>query len=525
MNPNRVNPESTVDVSGHVLARNTLINMAGQIVPLLVAIASLPYVIHHLGPDRFGLLSLAWMVVGYFALFNLGIGPATTKFVAELLGKGEIEKLPELAWTAFLTQTCFGLVAGLLLAIASPMLVARVLKIPIDLHGQAQLIFLIMSATLPIDFASGSMGGVLGASQRFDLVNAVSVPSGVLNYLLPILALALGYGLPAIVFFLALTRLAGLLIQVVLCVRLYPSLRTRVCFNRKLVRSLLGFGGWVTVSSIAIPIFVYSERFIIGSVNSVAALTYYTAPFMVASKTTVLAGSIAAAFFPYASYFGLREASRVSDASLKSCKYLLLILTPVLVIFLLFSHRILALWLGSAFADRSAVTLQVLIAGFFLNSFAMIPYTSVQALGRPDLKAKLDVAGVPFYLLTCWLLVAHFGIVGAAWAKLIITVIDTVALFLMAHRIGGLLVDGLAFRQTMRATALAGALVISAFAVQFLHFSLPFRILATGFLLFTYAAFHARVAMEHGEFRSALGVLQRWGNPMAAGAGAAGSDE
>ncbi len=105
-------------VGARVLARNTLLNLIGRVVPLLVGVVAMPYVIRHLGPDRFGLLSLAWMVVGYFAIFNLGIGPATTKFVAEFLGRGETEKLPQLVGTAVISQTCLGLCAGVLLAMA-----------------------------------------------------------------------------------------------------------------------------------------------------------------------------------------------------------------------------------------------------------------------------------------------------------------------------------------------------------------------------------------------------------------------
>jgi hypothetical protein len=36
-------------------------------------------------------LSLAWVVLGYFAIVDLELGRATTKFVAEALGKSEEE--------------------------------------------------------------------------------------------------------------------------------------------------------------------------------------------------------------------------------------------------------------------------------------------------------------------------------------------------------------------------------------------------------------------------------------------------
>ena len=170
----------------------------------------MPYVVRHLGPDRFGLLSVAWIVVGYFALFDLGIGPATTKFVAELLGKGEIEKLPAVVWTALVTQTGFGLLAGILLAAASPVFVNRLLKIPAGLRPDAHWVFLILAVSFPINFAGGSLRGVLSASQRFDLLNAIGIPSSALGYLIPALALALGFDLPAIVLFLVISRVVGL---------------------------------------------------------------------------------------------------------------------------------------------------------------------------------------------------------------------------------------------------------------------------------------------------------------------------
>lgn len=172
MKPSESRPRTAdakaLQLDGRILAQNTVLNFSGRIVPLLVALVTVPYVVRHLGPDRFGLLTLAWVVVGYFALFDLGIGPATSKFVAELLGKDEIEKLPELIWTALISQTCFGLVAGVILASTSPLLVYQLLKIPSALHVQAHLIFLIIAVALPIDFSSESLRGCWG--HRNDLI-------------------------------------------------------------------------------------------------------------------------------------------------------------------------------------------------------------------------------------------------------------------------------------------------------------------------------------------------------------------
>jgi len=57
---------------GSRLSRNTVLNLVGQCAPLLVAIFAIPLLIRGLGTDRFGVLTLAWVVIGYFSLFDLG---------------------------------------------------------------------------------------------------------------------------------------------------------------------------------------------------------------------------------------------------------------------------------------------------------------------------------------------------------------------------------------------------------------------------------------------------------------------
>ncbi|HET7215989.1 MAG TPA: flippase [Terriglobia bacterium] len=412
-------PSSAVPfrVGGRTLARNTALNLIGRVVPLLVGIVTLPYVIRHLGADRFGLLSLAWMVVGYFALFDLGIGPATTKFVAELLGRGEIEKLPGIVWTALLTQTCMGLAAGVLLALVSPLLVNRLLRIPAELHPQARLIFLIMAAALPVDFASGSLRGVLAASQRFDLLNVLGIPSSALTYLLPVTALALGFGLPAIVLFLVVARLAAIAVLVVFCLRLYPVLRARVRFQRNMVGELLGYGGWVTVSGAVNPILTYFDRFLIGAVLSVAAVGFYTPPYMISTKLNILPQSLTSTLFPaFSASAGRGDHEWIRNALLRSLKFVLLTVGPAALVLAFFARPLLAFWVGAKFAAEGALVLQILAFGVLANSLAFVPYNLVQGIGRPDLTAKFHLAELPLHIALAWFLVTRFGLPGAALA-------------------------------------------------------------------------------------------------------------
>src|SRR5450759_4049184 len=95
-----VKSEASNSQGGKVIAKNTAINLVGQVLPLFVGIATIPMLIKGLGTDRFGILTLAWMVIGYFSLFDLGLGRALTQIISQRLGKEEAIELPGLVWTA-----------------------------------------------------------------------------------------------------------------------------------------------------------------------------------------------------------------------------------------------------------------------------------------------------------------------------------------------------------------------------------------------------------------------------------------
>jgi len=69
---------SAIDIRGSTLARNTVLNFISQTATLIVGVITIPFVVQGLGNERFRLLSLAWVILGYFVIFDLGLGRATT---------------------------------------------------------------------------------------------------------------------------------------------------------------------------------------------------------------------------------------------------------------------------------------------------------------------------------------------------------------------------------------------------------------------------------------------------------------
>lgn len=405
----------SIKITSSLLAKNTTLNFFAQIVPLIVAVVTMPYVIHGLGSERFGILSLTWAVLGYFSILNMGLGQATTKFVAEALGKGKTESIPTIVWTSLAAQLFLGILGSIILAGITPTLVERVLNIPPDFIEEAKNTFYILSLSIPVVICSASLNGVLEAAQRFDLVNAVTVPSSCLNFLLPAIGLLCGFGLPGIVILLLILRAATVGVYLILCFRVYPKIRQVLLIDTKMLRPLFSFGGWVTISSVLIPILVYIDRFFIGALYTIAAVGYYSVSYDMVSRLTIFSRSFSATLFPAFSTIE-SDKDKLKQLYVRSLKYILLIMGPVVLVVIIFAGDILRLWLGVDWASKTTLVFQILAVGMLFNGISRMPANLFVGIGRADLSAKIYILSAFVYVGPTWFLISKMGIVGAALA-------------------------------------------------------------------------------------------------------------
>ncbi len=426
-----------MDVGHRTLFRNTVLNLLGLVVPLAVGFVTIPLVVRALGNERFGILALVWVVFGYFGLFDLGLGRTTTKYVADALGRNEPEKLAGYLWTAVLLQTAIGLLAALLSYAAAPLIVRRMLNIPAGFVGETVLTLRLVGLSLPVMFVSASFRGVLEAAQRFDLVNAVKMPANVLFYVLPLVGVALGYELPGIVVLLVASRVAALAAWAGLAFRTMPPLRTRPALHARLVRPLFSFSGWIGLSSILFAVTTSIDRLIIGALITVEAVAFYSAPYEAVNRIGVIPGSLSMVLFPAFSYL---DAGRRSDEAeglfARSTKFLLLATGPILLLLMFFARDFLRLWLGPDYAAAAGLVVQLLAAGFLVQTVVTVPHNYLQGIGRADIAPKYQAVELVAYAGLAWAGAKLWGIKGVALATALRLVAFTLVLWIASFKAG-----------------------------------------------------------------------------------------
>jgi O-antigen/teichoic acid export membrane protein len=492
------------------VARNTVLNLIGMALPLAVGVFVMPVIVGRLGTARFGLLGLAWAMLEYFTLFDVGLGRATTKFVAERMARGA-DDVTDVIGVSILTQAGVGLLGGIALALTSPFLRTHVLHVPPQLSGEAGSVLLVLAITLPFVLLAATLRGILEAAQRFDLSNLIRVPSSVASFVIPAIAAMVGLSLPSILWYMLCARVVTCVITAIV---IHRSLRLRFRTPRRwrLLPSMLSFGGWVSVSNVVSPVLVYLDRFMLSALVGLAAVGYYTGPYEMAIRLLILPSSLVVTLFPLVSSMGaLDDRARIARAFGGAVRNLLLVMAPLVVVLGVFAPELLSAWLGPAVAARSSTALRILALGVLINGLAHVPSAHLQALGRPEISARFHLFELVIHVPLTFVLVRAYGIAGAAAAWTTRVSLDAVLLFVATHRLLGIPSVAILGGRGARVTgAMAAMLAPIAAAATMLHGSVVVHASVTALALATFAVVVWRGVMDTSERATIMAFVARF---------------
>lgn len=415
--------------------KNTLWNLTGQTIPMIIALLTIPMLVKGLGLERFGVLTLAWTLISYFSLFDLGISRALTQFLSKNMGSDAPLDTSSIAKTALYILTLLGAGGGMIMFLIAPWLAHDILNVQESMRQEMLVSLYLLSLAVPFIIATSGLCGILAAHQRFDLINLVRIPTSIFLFSGPVLILLFSPSLLLVIGFLVIEQAVVCFVFLRICVRVMPGLMQATWICGSGIVPLLKFGTWMTISNIIGPVMVYMDRFFIGALISLSAVAYYVTPYEIVTKLWIVPGSIVSVIFPaFASSF-TNGSTNVQHLYRRSIKYIALLLFPITLLIIAMAQDGLRLWLNADFAEQSTTILQWLMLGVFINSLAQVPLTLIQGMGRPDITTKIHLIELPCYLAVLFWLLKRYGIEGAAVAWCGRVFIDAILLFVIAHQL------------------------------------------------------------------------------------------
>ena len=410
------------------LLRNMAYNVVGIVLPMLVSLVTVPVYIATIGAERYGIVAIAWLMLGYFGFLDFGLSRATANGLSRL-ANDTTGRRGNIIATSFWLNVTLGLVGGVLFYWTLVPLTRHVFALPADLAPEIRAAVPWIACMLPLGMVGGVASGALLSRERFLLLNLVQSTGYIAGQIVPLL-LAIWFG-PSLQIVLAAAlcvRLSTILTMFAVVVRLERRFDP-FGYRWREVRSLFSYGAWVSVSSILSPALETFDQFLIGALLGPAAVTHYVVPMNLAMRSQVLATALASALFPRLSRESGPAAAELNRRASVALAYgFSAICGPAVIL----AEPFLRLWLGADFALQAGLVARILLVGAWLNGLAFLPYGLLQAQGRPNVTAKVHLLEVFPFIAGVYGLVRLFGLPGAALGWTLRNLCDSFVMFYLS---------------------------------------------------------------------------------------------
>jgi len=282
--------------------KNTLSNWAGMIVATVVNILITPYVLKHLGDERYGIYQIVSSVIRYLILLELGIRGSVARFASKYIQAYDAKSLNEVISTTFMLCCAFGtVVMGLSFILG--LLAPHFFDISAAYRTQSLFMFVGLGISTVVSFLSYSFSGVLIGRYRYELYNVYVLITVIGRAVLVVLFFGFGWvSLTSWATTIVLAGLLGLIYIAVITFWIQPGLRIGIKFlSLQKVKELWGFGLWNMLMQLSALLVTTANPIIIGRMLGLEAVPYYAIPFMLVTRLQSFVRGLTATLMPYAS--------------------------------------------------------------------------------------------------------------------------------------------------------------------------------------------------------------------------------
>lgn len=414
--------------------KNTLWNLFGTASPMLIGVASVPYMYEQIGTERLGVLTVIWAIIGYFSIFDFGLGRALTQRIAALPSAENTDTIGKIAKSGLLLTFFIGLIGCVLGLVAVTTLGVNWMNANLGLRDEIFQSFILASIAIPMVTTTTGLRGVLEGINQFRTTNILRFFLGISNFVGPIISIVF-YG-PNLAYIVATIVLARLLILAAH----FGVTRNKISLNhsgwcKKTSQELLHFGSWMTLSNLISPLMVVADRFFISSKLGALIVAYYTIPSEFLIRLLILPAALTTSLFPVFSKVISSQGGKTDKVYKKSLITILTVMFPITALIFFCSRWGLGLWLDAQFAEKAYAITSILAIGILFNSLAQVPHAFIQASGDAKTTAIIHLIEVVLYIPGLLVALQFYGLEGAAASWTLRALADLCLLHIFAQKI------------------------------------------------------------------------------------------
>lgn len=348
----------------------------------IVGLLYTPYMLRMLGQNEYGLYSLVASVVAYLTVLDLGFANAIVRYTAKFRAENKIQEQYEMFGMFFILYCGIGLIAfliGLGLYFNVDVLFDATMNSE-DLY-KIRVMMLLMVFNIAFTFPMSIWGAIITAYENFVFQKLVNIARIILNPLVMILLLSMGYKAITMVIVITLFNVATLCINAWYC---KYRLDIRVKFARfkwGFLKEVSVYSFWIFLNAIMDRIYWSTGQFVLGMFAGAVAVAIYAVAIQLEHIFMSFSTAISGVFLPKVTAMVAKGNSEkeISDLFIRTGRIQYLIMAFILTGFILFGKQFVILWAGAGYEEA-----------YYISLLFFVPLTVplIQNLGITILQAR-----------------------------------------------------------------------------------------------------------------------------------------
>ncbi len=335
-----------------------------------------------MGQSEYGLYALVASVISYLTVLDLGLGNAVIRYTAKFRAEGKQTEQYEMFGMFFILYIVIGfiaLVAGTALYFNVDAMFGSTMTVMELDKARVMMVFLVLN--LAVTFPMSIFGSIITAYEHFIFPRIVNICRIVLNTVVMICLLHMGYKAIAMVVVQTAFNLLTLLLNFIYCKR---NLKIKMYFRKfkwGFLKEVAIYSFWIFLNVIMDRIYWSTGQFVLGAIVGTAAVAVFAVAIQLQHLYMQFSTAISSVFLPKVTAIVTKsnDTQVVSDLFIKTGRIQYSIMALILSGFIVFGKPFVALWAGPGYEDVYVITIM-----FFIS--LLIPL--IQNLGVTILQAR-----------------------------------------------------------------------------------------------------------------------------------------
>ena len=400
------------------LKAGVALNYVVILLNIAVGLLYTPYMLRMMGQSEYGLYSLVASIIAYLTVLDLGLGNAVIRYTAQYRAEGKTKEQYEMFGMFIVLYSIISvlaLVGGIVLYLNMDTMFGSTMTD--DEISKSRIMMLILVFNLVFTFPMSIFRSIMNAYERFIFPKVINLIRILLNTVIMIALLEMGYKAIAMVILQTVFNVATLIINFIYC---KYKLQIRIMFARfqwGFLREVAVYSFWIFLNVIMDKIYWSTGQFILGIVSGTAAIAVFAVAIQLHAMYMQFSTAISGVFLPKVTgMVTLRNRNKeISDLFIKTGRIQNIVMAMILFGFLTFGRPFVMLWAGPEYCEAYIITCLFFIS-LYIPLIQNLGITILQARNQMKFRSLLYIVIAAVALILQYYFAQLWGGIGCAIA-------------------------------------------------------------------------------------------------------------